>query len=51
LIKGKKPLTGAKLSDFEDFLAIYGDKIVQKWVNYFIYHKAINFEKITTKVK
>lgn len=50
-IKGLKPLTGSKLKDFEDFLQKYADKIVLKWIDYFVYHKDIEFEKITTRIK
>jgi len=50
-IKGSKPLTGAKLKDFEDFLEAYADKIIQKWIDYFVYHKDIPFEKINTRIK
>src|ERR1700744_2633209 len=51
LVKGRKPLDGAKLRDFENFLEVYADKIVQKWVDYFVYHKEVEFEKITRKLK
>lgn len=50
-IKGSKPLTGAKLKDFEKFLKNFGERIVQKWIDYFVFHKDIMFEKINTKVK
>jgi hypothetical protein len=50
-VKGFKPLTGSKLNDFRDFLDKYGDRIVQKWVDYFVYHKHIEFEKINTQIK
>ena len=50
-IKGLKPLTGSKLKDFEEFLEKYADKIVQKWIDYFVYHKDIEFEKINTRIK
>jgi len=50
-IKGYKPLTGSKLKDFEDFLEAYSDKIVQKWIDYFVYHKDIEMEKINTRIK
>ena len=50
-IKGYKPLTGSKLKDFEDFLEAYSDKIVQKWIDYFVYHKDIELEKINTRIK
>ena len=51
LVKGKRPLTGAKLKDCEDFLDVYGDQIIKKWIDYFVYHKEVNFERITNKLK
>jgi hypothetical protein len=51
LVKGSKPLTGTKLKDFEVLLENYADKIVQKWVDYFVYHKNIEFEKINKRIK
>jgi hypothetical protein len=50
-IKGKKPLKGNDLKDFQDFLESYSEKIVQSWVDYFVYHKSIVFEKINKKIK
>jgi len=50
-IKGSKPLAGNKLQDFKDFLEIYGEHIVQKWIDYFVLHKDIEFEKINTRIK
>jgi hypothetical protein len=50
-IKGLRPLTGSKLKDFEVFLEKYSDRIVQKWIDYFVYHKDIEFEKINTRIK
>ena len=50
-MKGVKPLTGSQLKDFEIFLENYADKIVSKWVDYFVYHKDVEFEKITRRLK
>jgi hypothetical protein len=50
LVKGRRPLTGSNLKDFEVLLEKYADKIVEKWVDYFIYHKNIEFEKINTRI-
>jgi len=44
-------LTSSNLKDFEEFLQVYGDKIIQKWVDYFVYHKDVDFERITKKLK
>ena|SRR3972149_2799561 len=49
-IKGSKPLKGKDLKDFEIFLEKYADKIVDKWINYFVYHKDVKFEKITKRL-
>ena len=50
-IKGMKPLTGTKLKDFKNFLEKYADQIVQKWIDYFVYHKDIEFEKINSRIR
>jgi hypothetical protein len=50
LVKGRRPLTGSNLKDFEVFLEKYADRIVEKWVDYFVYHKNIEFEKINTRI-
>jgi len=50
-IKGTAPLKGRELKDFETFLEQYAEKIVEKWINYFVYHKDVEFEKITKRLK
>lgn len=50
-VKGYKPLKGKDLKNFEDFLEIYASKIVEKWVDYFVYHRDVEFEKINKRIK
>ena len=50
-IKTRLPLTEQKLNDFEDFLEKYGEKIVEKWIDYFILNKQVEFERINTRIK
>lgn len=50
-IKGKKPLTGRDLKDFEEFLEHYAERIIEKWISYFVYHKDVDFERISKKIK
>jgi hypothetical protein len=50
-VKGKKPIIGNDLKNFEIFLENYSEKVVQKWVDYFVYHKDVKFEKITKKLR
>lgn len=49
--KGHNPLEGKDLKDFKIFIENYGHKIVEKWVDYFVYHKEIQFERITKRIK
>ena len=49
--KGFKPLKGTDLKNFKEFLSIYANEIVKKWIDYFVYHKDIDFERITKKDK
>ncbi|MFB9843331.1 DUF4160 domain-containing protein [Mucilaginibacter ginsenosidivorans] len=51
LVSGKRPLDTTRLKDFEKFLEVYAEKIVQKWIDYFVYHKEVSFEKITKKIR
>lgn len=50
-VKGRKPLPGKKLKDFENFLEFYAERIVSKWIDYFVMHKNVEFEKITSRIK
>jgi hypothetical protein len=50
-IKGLYPLSGSELTHFKDFLAVYANEIVKKWIDYFVYHKEIEFERITKRIK
>jgi predicted HAD superfamily hydrolase len=50
-IRGIKPLVRKELKDFEVFLEKYGEKIVEKWINYFVYHKDVDFERISKRLK
>ena len=50
-IAGIRPLKGKDLKDFEVFLEKFADRIVEKWIDYFVYHKDVEFEKITKRLK
>jgi len=50
-ISGARPLKGKDLKDFKTFLEKYADKIVEKWISYFVYHNDVEFEKITKRLK
>ena len=45
-VSGKKPLNGAKLTDFKVLLEKYAYEIVAKWVDFFVYHKDVPFERL-----
>ena len=48
---GARPLKGNDLKNFQVFLEKYANDIVEKWINYFVYHKDVEFEKITKRIK
>ncbi|SNS43202.1 protein of unknown function [Ekhidna lutea] len=50
-VKGKKPLKGKDLADLKDFLSEFADDIVRKWVDYFVYHKRVDFRRINKRLK
>lgn len=50
-VKGYKPLKSKELKDFKEFLNVYGNEIIKKWIDYFVLHKDVKFEKINAKIK
>ena len=50
-VKGKESLQAKELKEFKRFVTLFKDDIVQKWVDYFVYHKNIQCIKIEGKVK
>jgi hypothetical protein len=45
------PLKSRDLTNFKIFLEVYANRIIRKWIDYFVYHKDVGFEKITHKLK
>ncbi len=50
-VKGKKSLSKKELKEFKNFVEKFKDDIVQKWIDYFVYHKSVQCIKIEGKVK
>ena len=50
-VKGKRPLPTKEKIEFKNFVEKLKNEIVQKWVDYFVYHKSIICIKIEGKVK
>jgi hypothetical protein len=50
-IRGRRPLEGAKLQDFQALVGYYADDIVQKWIDYFVLHRRVQPEVITRRIK
>ena len=49
-VKGREPLQPTNLKDFENFVNSYSDKIVQKWIDYFVLHKKVLCENIDRRI-
>jgi hypothetical protein len=50
-VVGKRALPRKELKEFSNFVDKFQDDIVQKWIDYFIYHKSVKCIKIEGKVK
>ncbi len=50
-VTGKPPLEKNDLKEFRHFVTVYADKIVQKWIDFFVLNKPIYPETIHKKVK
>jgi hypothetical protein len=49
-VRGRRPLPSAQLKDFRTFVEHFSEEIVQKWIDYFVLHKAIQTEQITQRL-
>ncbi len=49
--KGTPPLNKANMKLFKEFLGIYSNDIVKKWIDYFILHKEVEFKRITKRLR
>lgn len=50
-VRGKRPLETSKQKDFKEFVTAFGDQIIQRWVDYFVYHKSIPCIHIEGRIK
>ncbi len=49
-VKGKQPLDAKNVKKLRAVVEKYKDDIVQKWVDFFVYNKKVESEKIETKI-
>ena len=49
-VKGKKPLDSKHEKRLRKLVAHFREDIVQKWVDFFVYHKEVKAEVITKKI-
>ena len=49
-VKGKKPLDSKQEKKLRQLVEKYRDDIVRKWVDFFVYNRKVDVEKITTKL-
>ena len=49
-VTGKESLDSQNLKKFKKLVETYRDDIVRKWVDFFVYNKTIEFERITKKL-
>ncbi len=49
-VPGRKALSATQAKHFKKFVKVFGDEIVQSWINFFVYHKKIVTKKIAGKI-
>lgn len=50
-VRGRRPLEGTDFLHFEELVRHYADEIVQRWIDYFVLHKAIGATTITQRIR
>ena len=50
-LRVKRSLPAKEQKEFKNFVETYKNEIVQKWIDYFVYHKSIKCVKIEGKLK
>ncbi|MGB0383439.1 MAG: DUF4160 domain-containing protein [Ardenticatenaceae bacterium] len=50
-VKGRKPLSGNALKNFQAVVEYHAEEIIQKWIDYFVLHKSIQSKRITRKIR
>lgn len=50
-VRGRQPLEGAQLLDFQTLVSHYADEIVQKWIDYFVLHRQVKPEVIARRIR
>ena len=50
-VTGRQPIPGHKHQDIINFLKVYHNHIVTKWLQFYVYKQKVQSEKITKKVE
>lgn len=50
-VRGRKPLEGSHLQDFQALTRHFADEIVQKWVDYFVLNRPVQPMKIDRRIR
>lgn len=50
-VTGRPPLEAVKRKEFKNFVTLFADQIVQRWIDYFVYHKSVQCIRIEGKIK
>ncbi len=50
-VRGKRPLAGAQIKDFQEFVRGFAPEILEKWIDYFVLHRPIQSREITRRIK
>jgi hypothetical protein len=51
IVRGRRPLTGAQLRSFQELVRRFATEILEKWIDYFVLHRPVQFREITRRIK
>ncbi len=49
-VRGRRPLTRRQMDNFKTVVEYHAEEIVQKWIDYFVFHKQVESKTITRKI-
>jgi hypothetical protein len=50
-VRGRKPLDRRRMADFRALIGTRADEIVEKWVDFFVWHKPVTAERIVRRLR
>jgi hypothetical protein len=50
-VRGRRPLAGTQLRSFQELVRYLAQEILEKWIDYFVLHRPVQFKEITRRIR